>query len=70
MLTHYAVGSIAMVILLAAWLAVQQAWRRTFPDGSSDPDVLAERMGCGGCGSRERCATHEDTARRAGEEAR
>lgn len=70
MLTHYAVGLIGMAVLLAAWLAVQEAWRRTFPEGSADPDVLAERMGCGGCASRDRCATPDETATRAGEETR
>lgn len=70
MLSQYAVSLVAMAVLLAAWLAVQQAWRRTFPERSADPDVLAERIGCGGCASRAGCATYDDTATPAGEDDR
>ncbi len=70
MLLSYAVGLIGIAVLLAVWLAVQVSWRRMFPDGSADPDVLAERVGCGGCAARDRCENHEETAGRAAEETR
>ena len=34
--------------MAVAWVAVQSAWRRAFPDAVPDPDVLAGRMGCRG----------------------
>jgi hypothetical protein len=55
MLTPYLVAALAMAVLTAAWLAVQVAWRRTFPEASADPDPLSERMGCGGCGRAPHC---------------
>ena len=70
MLASYALGIAAVVFMAVAWVGVQLAWRRVFPDVCADPDVLAGRMGCGGCASRERCATHEETAGQAVEEAR
>jgi hypothetical protein len=55
MWTSYAVGLSVLVALLAGWVAVQSAWRRVFPDALADPDVLAGRGGCGGCGHVETC---------------
>ncbi len=51
MLTSYVVGLAGIALLLAAWLAVQLAWRRAFPDAAGDPDGLAGRLGCHGCGA-------------------
>jgi len=49
-----AVGAVAA--LAAGWLAVQMAWRRAFPDAHPDPDPLAGRLGCHGCGEcKEQC---------------
>jgi hypothetical protein len=48
-LTSYLVGLAGIALLLAAWLAVQLAWRRVFPDAAGDVDGLAGRMGCHGC---------------------
>jgi hypothetical protein len=51
-LTTYAVAIAGIVILSVVWIGVQNCWRRTFPEAftdSSDPDVLAGRMGCHGC---------------------
>jgi len=53
MLTSYAVGLVAISVLLAAWLAVQQGWRRIFDGDSPDADALAGRLGCHGCGVRD-----------------
>jgi hypothetical protein len=51
MLISVVTGLVTLILLLVAWLAVQQAWRRAFPEGSVDPDPLAGRMGCrGSCG--------------------
>ena len=49
MLSSYVTGLAAVVGMTLAWVAVQGAWRRAFPDAVSDPDVLAGRMGCHGC---------------------
>jgi hypothetical protein len=48
--TTYAIGIVAIVLVMAAWVAVQGAWRRAFPGYSSDPDVLAGRTDCHSCG--------------------
>ncbi len=51
-LISYAIGIAGIVILSVGWIGVQNRWRRTFPEAftdSSDPDVLAGRMGCHGC---------------------
>jgi hypothetical protein len=58
---------VLLVALLLAWVAVQRAWARTFPGDGSDPDGLAERMGCSGTACREPCARAR-CARSAGEE--
>ncbi len=49
MLASYVTGLVAVVLMTLAWVGVQGAWRRVFPDASSDPDVLAGRMSCMGC---------------------
>ncbi len=49
MLASYVTGLVAVVAMTLAWVGVQSAWRRVFPDASSDPDVLAGRMSCHGC---------------------
>jgi hypothetical protein len=53
LLTSYALGIAAVVAMAVAWVGVQIAWRRVFPDACGDPDVLAGRMGCQGCRSTE-----------------
>jgi hypothetical protein len=45
----YATGLFVIAIVLLLWVWVQTAWRRTFPDASDDPDVLAQRVGCHTC---------------------
>ncbi len=42
-------GLIFLLAGLASWVAVQSAWRRTFPDPGGELDALAGRGGCGGC---------------------
>jgi hypothetical protein len=65
MLMSYLTGPLVLVGVLLAWTAVQCAWRRAFPEVSSDPDVLAGRTGCHGCSrgelcpKRKRCSTEE-----------
>ena len=49
MLWSYVTGLAAVVGVMLAWVAVQGAWRRAFPDAVADPDVLAGRMGCHSC---------------------
>ena len=62
MLTSVATGLIALCGILAAWVSVQLAWRRVFPDAGADPDALAGRLGChGACPPNEctrRCPSH------------
>ena len=55
MLTSYGIGLAAIVMLCVGWVGVQLAWRRVFPDASGDPDALAGRMGCHGCGCTNVC---------------
>ena len=39
-----------LILVLVAWVSVQMAWKRSFPGVSTDPDILAGRMGCShGC---------------------
>jgi hypothetical protein len=54
-LSSYAVGLVGVVALAVSWVAVQRAWARAFPDAFDDPDVLAERAGCQGCGCTTIC---------------
>ena len=55
MLQQYILGVGALLVLLAAWIGVQRAWRRAFPGFGDDPDVLAGRSGCHGCSSSLGC---------------
>jgi len=67
MLASYALSIAAVVFMAVAWVGVQLAWRRVFPDACADPDVLAGRMGCHGCNSAEVCeARAADPASAAG----
>jgi len=52
---HYLVGVGALLLLSAAWLAVQQAWKGAFPEVGGDPDALARRPGCYGCRDSKDC---------------
>ena len=71
MLHHYLIGVGAFVFLSAAWIVVQRAWKKSFPDVGADPDVLAGRPGCQGCGHVEECQPQpESRAREAQEELR
>jgi hypothetical protein len=49
MIESYLTGAIGLAAVLAAWVWVQNAWRRSFPDATGDPDTLAGRPGCGAC---------------------
>jgi hypothetical protein len=55
MLHHYLIGVGAFVMLSVAWIGVQRAWRKSFPEVGNEPDVLAGRLGCHGCGRAEHC---------------
>ena len=35
-----------LIVVLVAWVGVQMAWKKSFPGVSTDPDILAGRMGC------------------------
>jgi len=52
----YVIGVLILVLFLVAWVGVQLAWRRVFPEANRDPDVLASRGSCGACGSRDRAS--------------
>ncbi len=68
-LTH-GVALLALVAVMTVWVAVQRAWRQTFDDELTDPDALAGRMGCSGCGCVTRCARREPAAAAGGAEQR
>jgi hypothetical protein len=55
MIYHYLIGVGALLLLSTAWLGVQRAWRRSFPDAGADPDALAGRLGCHGCSDSSDC---------------
>ena len=61
MLLSYATGLLAIVAMAVAWVAVQNAWRRAFPDAVTDPDVLAGRSGCRGCDRPKPCRRRSDS---------
>ena len=68
-LASYALGIGAVVAMSLAWVAVMTAWRRMFRPGAMDPDPLAERLDCHGCGcagtsSCERRSEMPDSAAR------
>jgi hypothetical protein len=49
-LATYATGLGAVVVVIVAWITVQGAWRRVFPERLVDADTLVGRLGCsGGC---------------------
>jgi len=50
MLASYLIAAAFLILILAVWVGVQIGWRRVFDPSGPDPDVLAGRMGCGGCG--------------------
>jgi hypothetical protein len=64
----YATGVLVVVGLALGWLAVQRAWARSFPDAFDDPDALAGRRGCDGCGCATPCRTGVSPAQTAGVE--
>ncbi len=71
MLHHYILGIGALLFLLAAWIGVQRAWKRAFPDAGDDPDVLAGRAGCHGCNDHSaRCHRRLDGSCKVEEEIR
>ncbi len=51
----YIIGVGAFLLLSTAWIGVQRAWRKSFPDVGDDPDVLAGRSRCHGCADSEAC---------------
>ena len=55
MLESYAIGIVAIVALMVAWVGVQGAWRKAFPAVAADPDALSGRMGCHGCSHTDDC---------------
>jgi hypothetical protein len=57
MIASYFTGVAAVTIVVVVWVGVQSAWRRTFREGDGgDPDALAGRLGCHGCGCASPCA--------------
>ncbi|MBW2425370.1 MAG: hypothetical protein JRG86_14045 [Deltaproteobacteria bacterium] len=66
----YATGVLVVVGLALGWLAVQRAWARSFPDAFEDPDVLAGRRGCEGCGCATPCGSSASPDRTAGAQER
>jgi len=68
MLTAYGTGLAAIALLCVAWLTVQLAWRRVFPDTAGDPDALAGRLGCHGCNCTNVCEKRASETTGASEE--
>lgn len=55
MLESYLLGIGLVIGLMLGWVAVQAAWGKAFPEATMDSDVLAHRLGCGGCGCSTQC---------------
>jgi hypothetical protein len=55
MLTSFATGLLALCAVLVAWVTVQIAWKRAFPDPGADPDALAGRLACHGLCETKDC---------------
>ncbi len=55
-------GLLLLSTVVVLWVAVQGAWRRSFPDPSGEVDALAGRGGCHGCRGGE-CANVCDDGR-------
>jgi hypothetical protein len=53
MFASYLIAAAFMILILSVWVLVQIGWRRVFGRTGPDPDVLAGRMGCGGCGGHD-----------------
>ncbi len=49
------IGPLAVVLMAVAWIGVQVAWMKVFARAGADPDALAGRPGCHGCGTHRRC---------------
>jgi len=60
-LTSHALGLVTIALIAVAWVAVQSAWKKVFPDRCSDPDALAGRIGCHGDGCSQACDRRPDT---------
>jgi hypothetical protein len=63
MLHQYIIGVGVFVFLSMAWVGVQRAWKKSFPDIGLDPDALAGRSGCQGCAKASSC--HDGAEREA-----
>jgi hypothetical protein len=68
MLSSSVAGLAFLALLLAAWVAVQQAWRRAFPDAGPDADGLEGRLGCHGTCANTICPRRSAEGACAGEE--
>ncbi len=55
MLEGYLLGIGVVIAVTLGWVAVQAAWAKTFPEATADADVLADRLGCHGCGCSTVC---------------
>jgi len=60
MIENVATGMLGVAVLAALWLAVQLAWRRHATEPGGDPDALAGRIGCHGCGEADACRERKE----------
>ena len=60
--SSHAIGLIALLAVLLAWVTVQRAFRRSFPDPCGDPDALSGRTSCsaGPCFDNDSCPRRRD----------
>jgi len=70
MLGNHVLGLVAIVAVMIAWIGVQAAWKRAFPERCSDPDALAGRIGCHGDCSKDCDRGSACASRAVGEEDR
>jgi len=60
----HGLGLITLLAVLIAWVGVQRAFRRAFPDPCGDPDALSGRTACdpGPCFDNDSCPRRRDTS--------
>ncbi len=47
-------AAVAIIAMLGAWVAIEAAWRRTFPQRAAAKEASAGH-GCHSCGDRDSC---------------
>jgi len=63
MMSSFLLAVLLPPILLIAWVAVQNLWRKEFGSSQDEADVLAMRGTCGRCGCASPCQRDDGQSR-------